>query len=144
MRLQVFGGSMAPALMDGQRIELVPLDDAPLRVGDVVACATGPRLVVHRIAALRADGQVITRGDARGMDDAPQPIEAILARARRPGGAPLPARSPVAKLSLWTLIGESWSGRQPRATERLGSDCFRDTRPRTQRPSELWPPRGCG
>ena len=57
VRLRVHGASMTPALADGSDVEIVPL--GALRAGQVVACAVGPRLVVHRIYRLTPDGVVI-------------------------------------------------------------------------------------
>ena len=52
VRLRVYGDSMQPTLLDGDQVEVRPLV-APPTTGEVVACAVGERLIVHRV--LRAD-----------------------------------------------------------------------------------------
>ncbi|RMG07123.1 MAG: hypothetical protein D6731_24350 [Planctomycetota bacterium] len=86
VRLRVRGGSMAPSLHDGQRIEIEPLRRPP-RVGEVVACRVGDRLRVHRVVAFGPAG-VVTRGDANGRDDPPLPLGEVLGRARAVGPPP--------------------------------------------------------
>jgi hypothetical protein len=93
VRLKVYGASMTPTLQDGQRVELVPLSDPALRVGEVVACDLGARLVVHRVVAILRDGRVVTRGDAAACDDPPIAAERVLGRACLPLGGALPPRT---------------------------------------------------
>src|SRR5579883_2651631 len=63
------GQSMVPALRDGDRLRVAPLDReaAP---GEIVLARRGPRLVAHRLVAREA-GRAITRGDACAADDPP-------------------------------------------------------------------------
>ena len=61
------GGSMRPALCDGDVITLGPLARAPRR-GEVVAARRGSLLVIHRVMAL-VPGGVLLRGDACAAGD---------------------------------------------------------------------------
>jgi putative nucleotidyltransferase-like protein len=83
------GGSMAPALRDGDRLLAAPLPsgEAP-REGAVVIASLPGGLVAHRIVARTREG-VVTRGDACRRDDFPVPAGDILAEviAVDPGGA---------------------------------------------------------
>lgn len=91
VRLTVRGRSMTPALCSGSEVEIVPLKGT-LRRGQVIACAVGPRLVVHRVHRLTPFG-VVTRGDARITADVPLPRGDVLGLVQLPGGHPLPRAS---------------------------------------------------
>lgn len=90
----VRGGSMAPLLADGDRVELAPAR-WPLP-GDVVAFRAGDgRLVVHRLLGYRwaAGGfACVTQGDASPDPDPPVARERLLGRVVAPASAlPSPA-----------------------------------------------------
>ena len=92
---RVRGGSMAPLLADGDRVELAPAR-WPLP-GDLVAFETGDgRLVVHRLLGYRwtAGGiACVTQGDASPAPDPPVPRSRLLGRVVAPARAlPSPAR----------------------------------------------------
>ncbi len=82
----VRGGSMAPLLADGDRVELAPAG-WPLP-GDVVAFAAADgRLVVHRVLGYRwAAGGIacLTQGDASPDPDPPVPRRRLLGRVVAP------------------------------------------------------------
>jgi signal peptidase I len=61
------GGSMRPALQDGDVLTVAPLS-APPRVGEVVAARRGALLALHRVQEVRA-GAVRLCGDACARDD---------------------------------------------------------------------------
>ena len=61
------GGSMRPALHDGDVLTVAPLA-APPRVGEVVAARRGSLLALHRVAAVQG-GSVRLCGDACAHDD---------------------------------------------------------------------------
>jgi signal peptidase I len=69
------GDSMRPAIRDGDVIHVAPASAADIRVGDVVLCRVGSRLLAHRLVAVTedADGErwLHLRGDAKGGCDAP-------------------------------------------------------------------------
>lgn len=78
--LTVRGGSMAPAMRDGDRLLVSPLDSLETpQEGDIVIAKRAGRLVAHRLVA-RTGEAIVTRGDACLRDDPPLPSENILAR----------------------------------------------------------------
>jgi hypothetical protein len=69
------GDSMRPTIRDGDVIHVAPVPAADLRIGDVLLCRCGSRLLAHRLVAVteRAAGErwLHLRGDAKGGCDAP-------------------------------------------------------------------------
>jgi hypothetical protein len=113
----VRGGSMAPLLADGDRVELAPAR-WPLP-GDVVAFQAGDgRLVVHRLLGYRwaAGGLAcVTQGDASPRPDPP------VARARLLGRVVAPARAlptPSARARALAAFARRVLGRAARAFAR--------------------------
>ena len=96
---RVRGGSMRPALRDGDLV-LLSLARAPARRGEVVV-TRGPHgnLIIHRVVESGPDA-VITRGDACPANDLPVPPGRVLLHAlavrRRGRIVPIPARAPAA------------------------------------------------
>ena len=66
----VGGGSMAPALTQGD-LAVVRRGAAAVREGDVVLVAKAgwPAGVLHRVAAINADGTLVLRGDFNPIAD---------------------------------------------------------------------------
>jgi signal peptidase len=66
----VGGGSMAPALTQGD-LAVVRRGAAGVRAGDVVLIAKEgwPAGVLHRVAAINADGTLVLRGDSNPIAD---------------------------------------------------------------------------
>jgi signal peptidase I len=57
---------MEPGLRDGDVVRVARVEPGRIAVGDVVCYESGPgRLTLHRVID-RADGHVVTRGDALG------------------------------------------------------------------------------
>lgn len=78
--LRARGGSMWPAIRDGDVLTLSPLGGAaPLRRGDVVALHCGGALVVHRVVRCEPGG-VVLRGDALPREDGAFAVSAVLGR----------------------------------------------------------------
>ena len=73
------GGSMRPALRDGDVITLAPLARPPRR-GEVVAARRGGLLAVHRVVALVPGGAVL-RGDACAAEDGVFTHDELIGRA---------------------------------------------------------------
>lgn len=92
-RLRVIGTSMLPTLWPGDRLRVEAADPGSLQRGEVVVCASGGRLVVHRLIdrlSQESGLQLITRGDRLRHTDAPVAAEALLGRVvgvGRSGGA---------------------------------------------------------
>jgi hypothetical protein len=93
----VMSGSMEPTINTGDMVLLKKLSGPP-QIGQIVAIPVSdaartrygyPPVVIHRIRAISADGQVTSRGDALGHDDPfTTPISALHTRvvARIPAG----------------------------------------------------------
>lgn len=101
--VRVRGGSMAPLLKDGHRVEIAPAR-WPLP-GDLVAFeAADGRLVVHRLLGYRwtAGGLAcVTQGDASPSPDLPVPRGRLLGRVVAPASVlPSPARRVRALFAL--------------------------------------------
>jgi signal peptidase I len=76
----VEGGSMQPALSAGDVVIYRRHVDG-LRRGDLVLFEHGGSLVVHRVAGVRRDGSLRTRGDAnRTLDAQPVPTDDVRGR----------------------------------------------------------------
>ena len=87
------GGSMRPALRDGDVLTVAPLP-GPVRVGEVVAARRGSQLSLHRVREVQA-GRVRLCGDACAHDDGFFEPSELLGRAvavRREGRPLAPAR----------------------------------------------------
>jgi hypothetical protein len=86
------GGSMAPALRDGDRVCVQSLvGAAPPRPGEILIFRRDERLVAHRLVAV-GDGFVVTRGDASARDDSPIPPDRLLGRVTKVKCLPVPVR----------------------------------------------------
>lgn len=82
VRFTAPGGSMAPAIRDGERVVVRPLDGVP-RPGEVVLVSTPQGLRVHRVvrvATSSATTLVTTRGDALSAPDPSVPLSRVLGR----------------------------------------------------------------
>jgi hypothetical protein len=74
------GSSMAPTLVDGDRLLVQPFSEMRRpRRGDVVVLRCSMGLVTHRVATV-AGGFVVTRGDGCPCDDSPRLERAVLGR----------------------------------------------------------------
>lgn len=85
VRFRARGPSMAPAIRDGDEVEVAPADPAALRPGAVVLYADAAgRLTLHRLVCRdRATGRLLLRGDAVGGYDAPVAPAQVLGRVVR-------------------------------------------------------------
>jgi hypothetical protein len=73
VRFEANGTSMVPTIRDGETLMVEPIAAEGVRLGDVVLCDLGPRLVAHRLVRKRsvnANGEPTqvfhVRGDAPG------------------------------------------------------------------------------
>lgn len=80
----ITGGSMQPSLSRGDVVIVRSAGSAPLRPGMVITFADPNRpstLVTHRVRAVGADGQLVTKGDANRQEDgSPVPLAAVRGR----------------------------------------------------------------
>lgn len=85
LRFRVTSASMAPLIAPGDEVIVAAAPLETLRPGDLVVAATpGGPFVVHRLVALRREGDVlwlITRGDRSATPDPAWAAEAIIGRA---------------------------------------------------------------
>lgn len=105
--VEVRGDCMAPAIADGDRVEV-----AAARLywpGDVVVwSAPEGGLVAHRLLGYRLHRgslALVTRGDSAPVHDAPVPLARVLGRVSAP--VPWPARAHAVlaylRIALWRL-----------------------------------------
>lgn len=92
------GQSMHPTVRHADFVLLSPLSRGPRR-GDIVLVPLGPGLMLHRVARADRSG-VVTRGDARQMNDVPVSHDQVLARA-----VAIRRRGVVTPLVLTTRFG---------------------------------------
>jgi signal peptidase len=81
----VISGSMQPAVDPGDVAVIDPAPGAPRPGGMVLVHdpAAQNQLLLHRVVEVRADGTLITRGDANSSaDSTPVPASAIVGRVR--------------------------------------------------------------
>lgn len=64
----VAGGSMQPALDPGDIVIVTPPPETPAP-GMIVVLQVADRLVTHRVVEVRADGSLVTQGDANSVPD---------------------------------------------------------------------------
>jgi hypothetical protein len=101
VRLRVNGSSMAPALHDGDVVELEPVASEAVRTGDVVfAVRPEGGYMLHRVVRRpggRMGGYIRTRGDALWRLDPPVARSQVIGRMRRAwrGSRLLHRRRPV-------------------------------------------------
>jgi len=102
--LPVSGRSMAPSLVEGDEVLLVPAAGC-FEIGEVVGVRRGGGgLLLHRVVAHNPEG-VVTRGDACQRSDAAAPPRAVLLKAvqRRRAGQVSPIPAPGWRVALRRL-----------------------------------------
>jgi signal peptidase I len=65
----VTSGSMVPVFYPGDLICIVRMDPNKAKVGDIVIFKTDEGVLTHRIVAIKADGEIVTKGDANSVND---------------------------------------------------------------------------
>jgi len=87
VEIRMSGGSMRPAIEDGDMIIIEPIKDSPVKQGDIILYQTRfDTAVIHRVVRIEkaASGRsVLTRGDASAQTDIPAPLHRILGRVRQ-------------------------------------------------------------
>jgi len=82
VRFQARGGSMSPAIRDGETVEITPVRLSELRKNDIVLAKADFGFRLHRVLRLDlAQNIFITRGDCAQEDDPPLNGNQILGRA---------------------------------------------------------------
>jgi hypothetical protein len=105
LRVRVAGHCMAPLVQDGAIVEIEPARF--YWPGDVLALArSGGQLVLHRVLGYRPTRrgyELITRGDATPLSDAPVAASRVLGRVRGGDCAPSVVRIPL-RHRLWAVL----------------------------------------
>jgi len=87
VELRMSGGSMSPAIEDGDIITLEAVADDPVKQGDIVLYQSRfDTAVIHRVIRLERPSSercIVTRGDAASHNDSPVPLHRILGRVKR-------------------------------------------------------------
>jgi signal peptidase I len=87
IELRMSGSSMSPAIEDGDVITVEPVDEDPVKQGDIVLYHSRfDTAVIHRVIRLErlsSERCIVTRGDAASHNDVPVPLHRILGRVRR-------------------------------------------------------------
>lgn len=82
VRFEARGGSMSPAIRDGEIVEVKSVERSRLRKNDIVLAKSEVGFRLHRIVTIDRDRDVfITRGDCGQQNDPPIRGSQILGRA---------------------------------------------------------------
>lgn len=76
--LRTAGRSMWPLVRPGALVEVVAIDPAQLRPGDLVAIERDEGLLLHRLVRRTSRGELVLRGDANAREDPPVQVERVL------------------------------------------------------------------
>ncbi|MFP5263707.1 MAG: signal peptidase I [Blastocatellia bacterium] len=85
VELRMSGGSMRPAIEDGDVVTIEPITDEPVRQGDIVLYHSRfDTAVIHRVVRVdkSAERSILTRGDSAAQNDLPVSIHRILGRVK--------------------------------------------------------------
>lgn len=87
IQLRMSGGSMRPAIEDGDIITIEPIiETSPIRQGDIVLYnSTQDTAVIHRVVRIErssSEKSIITRGDGASQSDLPVPLHRVLGRVK--------------------------------------------------------------
>src|SRR5215210_4701689 len=86
VELRMSGGSMSPAIEDGDVITIEPIADEPVRQGDIVLYQSRyDTAVIHRVVRIertQSERAVMTRGDGASQNDIPVPLHRVIGRVK--------------------------------------------------------------
>lgn len=86
VELRMSGGSMSPAIEDGDVVTVEPITGDPIRQGDIVLYQSRyDTAVIHRVVRFDRSSPerfVQTRGDSATQSDLPIPLHRILGRVK--------------------------------------------------------------
>ncbi len=71
MQVPVYGMSMFPILMPGDKVQVRRVGVQDMRVGQVLVFENQGQWVAHRLIAKQEDGKLITKGDGTAMEGQP-------------------------------------------------------------------------
>jgi signal peptidase I len=111
-RMRVSGGSMDPALRDGDVVLIERLQRC--QRGDVVVAKLDGRIVMHRVVSVDTD-RVQLRGDNRVECDPPIALEDVIGRVTRVERdgreASVPRAGVMVTLKRWARTLRAWARR---------------------------------
>lgn len=81
LTVRAHGGSMQPAVREGDVLVLGPVAPLEPRPAQIVIVGQHGKLLAHRVGSVN-EGVIITRGDNRGESDPPHERRAIVAMVR--------------------------------------------------------------
>ena len=94
LRFRARGGSMRPLIQDGDMLEVVPVNTANFRLGDILLFSDpSGQLMAHRLVhKVQQEGRMtlVMQGDANPRQDHPVPVKRVMGRitsATRDGGS---------------------------------------------------------
>jgi signal peptidase I len=86
LEIRMSGGSMSPAIEDGDVVTIEPVGETQLRAGDIVLYQSrSDTAVIHRVIKIdrsSPERAAITRGDAASQTDPPVPLSRIIGRIK--------------------------------------------------------------
>jgi hypothetical protein len=110
VRFRASGSSMRPFILDGDSVEIQPVDPRTLKRSDIILCRLDSgRMLVHRVVQARS-AQLLTQGDALLAPDGWVGFEGVLGKA-----ATLYRRNHRINLNApwWVGLGWLWLGLAP-------------------------------
>jgi hypothetical protein len=113
VRFRAEGWSMYPTIHDGEMVEVVLVNAAKIRRGDVLLCRMGSGFVAHRVMRFtrtaRAVSALVLRGDAAFASDPPIASADVLGKAiaTTRDGVRRRLDTPTARV-LGSLIARMW------------------------------------
>ncbi|MCI0487124.1 MAG: signal peptidase I [Blastocatellia bacterium] len=82
LEIRMSGGTMRPAIEDGDLITILPVGDTAIKPGDIVLYQSRfDTAVIHRVVRIdrsSSERMIVTRGDAASQSDMPVPLHRIL------------------------------------------------------------------
>jgi SOS-response transcriptional repressor LexA len=105
--MRMSGSSMRPTIEDGDMVTIKPIDENPIKPGDIILYQTRfDTAVIHRV--VRIDRQsservVITRADSSNQPDIPVALHRVLGRVNliERGGEPVKIGRPRRRFKQW-------------------------------------------
>ncbi len=105
--MRMSGSSMRPIIEDGDMVTIKPLDENPIKPGDIILYQTRfDTAVIHRVVRVdraASERMVITRADSSNQPDIPVALHRVLGRVNlvERGGEPIKMNRPRRRFREW-------------------------------------------
>lgn len=105
--MRMSGSSMRPTIEDGDIVTIKPMDENPIKPGDIILYQTRfDTAVIHRVVRIdrgTSERVVITRADSSNQPDIPAPLHRVLGRVNlvERGGEPIKMNRPRRRFMEW-------------------------------------------